>query len=219
VNSLFNIEQVLKGEGKPPTDYFWTQSQLDEVWRSVAPPVLKLAAHLANLSDSPEAVATNQKALPREYSDLATMSHEDLLEFCGQVRTLWRAFDLAAIRPAPRPERAQKEAYSILDKWWKRHPLVQGPHWNIFWHAGTFFPNPMNWRALIGRVCFDNREYLGMCKGCKKCFVKPRINSSYCMDEGCRRYDNLQRQKKYLLKHGGQKGRPSSANKKTRRGL
>ncbi len=226
MNSLFQIEQVLKGEAQPPDDYSWTQRQLDKAWRDVALPVLKLAAHLANLPDSPDAVAANQKAIPREYSDLATMDLEDLLEFCRQVRTLWSVLDLASVRTSvptsitERQKGVHGEAASILRGWWERYPLTQGPHWNIFWQTGTFFPNPMNWPALIARVCFDNREHLGLCKGCKKYFVKPRIKSSYCMDEICRRYDNLQRQKKYLLKHRGQRRRQSSSKargKTTRR--
>src|SRR5438128_121992 len=59
-----------------------------------------------------------------------------------------------------------------------------------------------DYRALIARVCFDNRDFLGRCGNLeckdKPYFIKPRRNSKFC--KGCRRYDALQRVKKSQAK-------------------
>jgi len=160
---------------------------------------------LANLPDSLEVVASFQKILPRESGEFVRIAPEQLQEFCGELRAVWNALEKLA---SENKKLVRGEAQSILHGWWRKYPLKDGPHWNVYFETGTFFPALMNWRALIARVCFDNRDKLGICKNCKKYFIKRRTDSSICLEKGCRLYDNLQRQRKHQeKKNAPRKGR------------
>ena len=193
------LEQQLRGAAKKPPEYQWTQTDLNEAWRKITAPILGLMESLANLPDSVEIVGANQRILPRELTDLATMSPKELLELCGQLREVWTA--LAALADQQK-KLVRGKAQGILQTWWESYPLAVGPHWNVYYQTGTFFPTHRNYRALIARVCFDNRDFLGRCGNLeckdKPYFIKPRRNSKFC--KGCRRYDALQRVKKSQAK-------------------
>ena len=199
------LERELKGLAKPSNEYPWTQAELNEVWRKITAPVLGLMQGLANLPDSLEVVASFQKILPRESGEFVRIAPEQLQEFCGELRAVWNALEKLA---SENKKLVRGEAQSILHGWWRKYPLKDGPHWNVYFETGTFFPALMNWRALIARVCFDNRDKLGICKNCKKYFIKRRTDSSICLEKGCRLYDNLQRQRKHQeKKNAPRKGR------------
>jgi hypothetical protein len=214
MNSLeqLRLEQELRGstrraQAKPSRDA-WTQSELNQAWRTITAPTLAMMQVFANLPDSLEAVVACQNVLPRDAGEFRALSPDDFLVFCRQLRTVWGAFDLATIE---QKKLVRGEAETILHEWWGKYPLVNGGYWNIFWQTGTFFPGRMNWGALIARVCFDNRGRLGVCKACKGYFVKPRASSSYCSGTDCRKYENRQRQ----ARHQQQKRKSARKTKRT----
>jgi hypothetical protein len=192
------LDQELKGTTKRTHEYQWTQGELNDAWRAVSAPILRLAEALVNLPDtiSTQEIAAIQQSLPA--TDLATMTPAEYLELCHQLRTAWRALESLT---SENKKFVRGEAQSILHSWWRRHPIEpDGPHWNVYFETGTIFPSPNNCRALLARVCFDNREYLGICKWCKKFFIKRRADSSKCLDPKCSRYDNVKRQEKHQAK-------------------
>jgi len=203
------LERELKGLAKPSNEYPWTQTELNEVWRKITAPTLGLMQGLANLPDSLEVVSAFQKILPPESGEFVRMAPKQLQEFCRELRAVWNALEKLA---SENKKLVRGEAQSILHAWWRKYPLdPDGPHWNVYFETGTFFPARMNWRALIARVYFDNRDKLGICKNCKKYFIKRRIDSSICLEKGCRLYDNHQRQEKHQAKKSpARKGRRSA---------
>src|SRR5215472_11498649 len=87
------LEQELKGVVKREPEYQWTQTELETAWRSISRPVLGLAEALANMPDSGEAIATFQRVIPSELSDLATMPPRKLGDLRMGLQMVWTAFD------------------------------------------------------------------------------------------------------------------------------
>jgi hypothetical protein len=162
-------------------------------YRRAKKPTMELLATFANLPDSEEIMNAVQEGLLRPTNPGA------LQRFCKELRTLWE--DLASANAAGKT-RVSERSQNILRKWCEAHPLNDPAYWNVCWATSTFFPTELNWRPLFARVLFDNRQLAGICKGCGKFFRKRRIDSNYCKSEACDRFNHLQRQKKYLAKHG-----------------
>ena len=128
------LEQQLRGAANKPPEYQWTQTDLNEAWRKITAPILGLMESLANLPDSVEIVGANQRILPRELTDLATMSPKELLELCGQLREVWTA--LAALADQQK-KLVRRKAQDILQTWWESYPLADGPHWNVYYRTSN----------------------------------------------------------------------------------
>src|SRR3954469_18796954 len=90
------LEQELRGDAKPADNRFRTQAELNRGWTKLTKPMLGVMTALANAPDSLEAVKSLQETLPPNSSELATMSPDELLRLCRQLRAVWTALDRSA---------------------------------------------------------------------------------------------------------------------------